>query len=264
MVNNGAAALVLATTALATGREVVVCRGELVEIGDGFRLPDLIESTGARLREVGTTNRTTLRDYADLDEPSWLRCRVLSFLGSSYFDDVKTRRTTFDGEALRLVAVGPRPPGVTTPGEEEVVGILDVELWSEEGEDVATIDTIAVHPDHQGSGIAGALLASALPSLRERGVAWLDAWTREDPQTCGWYESQGFAVDQTYLHVYRGGDEEVADPTGDEGFSAPFGLGAPLKGFFHGPDEDPEVWRARFARVHQCRRYLRQLDATSP
>ena len=53
MVNNGAAALVLATTALAAGREVVISRGELVEIGDGFRLPDLITSAGARIREVG-------------------------------------------------------------------------------------------------------------------------------------------------------------------------------------------------------------------
>ncbi|WBB80776.1 L-seryl-tRNA(Sec) selenium transferase [Micromonospora sp. WMMD882] len=64
VVNNGAAALVLAATALAGGREIVVSRGELVEIGDGFRLPELLESTGARLREVGTTNRTTVADYA--------------------------------------------------------------------------------------------------------------------------------------------------------------------------------------------------------
>jgi L-seryl-tRNA(Ser) seleniumtransferase len=69
VVGNGAAALVLATTALAAGREVIVSRGEMVEIGDGFRLPDLIASTGARLREVGTTNRTTLRDYADAIGP---------------------------------------------------------------------------------------------------------------------------------------------------------------------------------------------------
>ncbi|MFI1197295.1 L-seryl-tRNA(Sec) selenium transferase [Micromonospora sp. NPDC020750] len=64
VVNNGAAALVLAATALAAGREIVVSRGELVEIGDGFRLPELLASTGARLREVGTTNRTSLADYA--------------------------------------------------------------------------------------------------------------------------------------------------------------------------------------------------------
>jgi L-seryl-tRNA(Ser) seleniumtransferase len=64
IVNNGAAALILAVTALAAGREVVVSRGELVEIGDGFRLPELIESTGARIHEVGTTNRTTRADYA--------------------------------------------------------------------------------------------------------------------------------------------------------------------------------------------------------
>ncbi|HET8767740.1 MAG TPA: L-seryl-tRNA(Sec) selenium transferase [Pedococcus sp.] len=71
VVNNGAAALVLATTALAgDGREVLVSRGEMVEIGDGFRLPDLIASTGARLREVGTTNRTTLQDYAAATGPA--------------------------------------------------------------------------------------------------------------------------------------------------------------------------------------------------
>ncbi|MGW4600179.1 L-seryl-tRNA(Sec) selenium transferase, partial [Streptomyces sp. NPDC004457] len=64
VVNNGAAALVLAATALAAGKEIVVSRGEMVEIGDGFRLPDLLVSTGARLREVGTTNRTVPADYA--------------------------------------------------------------------------------------------------------------------------------------------------------------------------------------------------------
>ncbi|BFU44763.1 L-seryl-tRNA(Sec) selenium transferase [Krasilnikovia sp. MM14-A1004] len=69
VVNNGAAALVLAATALAAGREIVLSRGELVEIGDGFRLPDLLASTGARLREVGTTNRTTRADYADAVGP---------------------------------------------------------------------------------------------------------------------------------------------------------------------------------------------------
>ncbi|MBZ4623160.1 L-seryl-tRNA(Sec) selenium transferase, partial [Mycobacterium avium] len=65
VVNNNAAALLLVALTLAPGREIVLSRGELVEIGDGFRIPELLESTGARLREVGTTNRTGLRDYTE-------------------------------------------------------------------------------------------------------------------------------------------------------------------------------------------------------
>jgi len=65
LVNNGAAALALVTSALATRRTVVIARGELVEIGDGFRIPELIESAGATIREVGTTNRVRPADYAE-------------------------------------------------------------------------------------------------------------------------------------------------------------------------------------------------------
>ena len=71
VVNNNAAALVLAATALARPEapEIVVSRGELIEIGDRFRLPDLLACTGATLREVGTTNRTTVADYAEATGP---------------------------------------------------------------------------------------------------------------------------------------------------------------------------------------------------
>jgi L-seryl-tRNA(Ser) seleniumtransferase len=64
VVNNCAAALTLVATALGAGRELVIARGELVEIGDGFRIPELLQATGARLREVGTTNRAAPADYA--------------------------------------------------------------------------------------------------------------------------------------------------------------------------------------------------------
>ncbi|WP_369137326.1 L-seryl-tRNA(Sec) selenium transferase [Modestobacter versicolor] len=67
VVNNCAAALALVATAL--GGELVIARGELVEIGDGFRIPDLLVSTGARLREVGTTNRVSVADYTDAVGP---------------------------------------------------------------------------------------------------------------------------------------------------------------------------------------------------
>lgn len=83
VVNNGAAALSLAAMVLAQGRKIVVSRGELIEIGDGFRLPALLCASGARLAEVGTTNRTTLEDYRSALNPE--TAMILKVHTSNYF-----------------------------------------------------------------------------------------------------------------------------------------------------------------------------------
>jgi L-seryl-tRNA(Ser) seleniumtransferase len=99
LVNNGAAALALVATALAgpdaPRREIVVSRGELVEIGDGFRIPDLLTATGARLREVGTTNRVSRADYAAAVGPD--TAFVLKVHPSNFVVTGFTRSVEVDG-----------------------------------------------------------------------------------------------------------------------------------------------------------------------
>ena len=91
VVNNGAAALALVTVGLAAGRNIVVARGEMVEIGDGFRIPELLESVGARVREVGTTNRVRLADYRsaiDADTGFVLKVHPSNFVVSGFTSSV--------------------------------------------------------------------------------------------------------------------------------------------------------------------------------
>ena len=100
VVNNGAAALFLILNELASGGEAVVSRGELIEIGDGFRIPEIMQRSGAALREVGATNRTNIDDYREgINE----RTRVLLRVHPSNF-----RMTGFTArpELSELVALG--------------------------------------------------------------------------------------------------------------------------------------------------------------
>lgn len=179
-----------------------------------------------------------VRAYRPADERGWLRCRVLSFLGTQYYDDVKPNRTVLTDPSIALVAVSPT---------DEVIGILDVEIDGK----AATIDTVATHPDHQGVGVGAALLREALSRLEAAQVETLDAWTREDVAANRWYRSHGFSEQYRYLHVY------LNDGDDDAGFATPDRLSAPVSAFLHGRIEDEAIMRARFARVYVCRQYLR-------
>lgn len=128
VVNNNAAALVLAATALAAGREMVISRGELVEIGAGFRLPDLLESTGARLREVGTTNRTTRDDYAEAIGPHTalvLKVHPSNFLIRGFTAAVPVREIAGLGVPLVVdVGSGLLAPHPRLPDEPDLTSAL--------------------------------------------------------------------------------------------------------------------------------------------
>jgi L-seryl-tRNA(Ser) seleniumtransferase len=102
VVNNCAAAVLVTLAALARGGEVIVSRGELIEIGDGFRIPEIMEQSGAVLREVGTTNRTRIADYENaLNEKTRVILRVhpSNFTVSGF---------TEKPEVAELIALGQR------------------------------------------------------------------------------------------------------------------------------------------------------------
>ncbi|GAA1458673.1 GNAT family N-acetyltransferase [Nocardiopsis exhalans] len=190
------------------------------------------------MRMAAVTN-LEIRPYRPSDEDQWLRCRVLSFLYTPYYDDVKITKTEFERPGVELVAVS----------DGTVVGVLDAELFGED----ATIDTIAVHPDHQGRGIGTALLEALLVPLREAGVRTLDAYTRDQPEVLSWYRAMGFTEQDHYVHVHADG-AEAADA------AAPlvgFHVG---KAFLHADLSDEAKLREKFGRVYVCRRFVRPVN----
>lgn len=119
LTNNNAAGTMLLLAATAAGKEVIVSRGELVEIGGAFRVPDVIQQGGARLREVGTTNRTRARDYADAVSR---RTAAILRVHRSNFDIVGFTETPSVGELVD-VARAKKVPLLYDEGSGRVVGL---------------------------------------------------------------------------------------------------------------------------------------------
>lgn len=186
----------------------------------------------------------TIFEYVPEDETSWLRCRVLSFLGTAYFDDVWRARPRIAAPGFELVAVA--EDGTTA-------AILDVAIDGV----LATIDTVAVHPDHQRRGLGRTLLAEAVARATSASATTLDAWTRDDPNTLAWYRAMGFAESDHYLHVYANLYTDVGEPRRAVPQPRP-GLN-PVMLFLHAKLADEQRMREEFARVHVCRRFAKPL-----
>lgn len=143
---------------------------------------------------VGGT-AVVVREYREGDERAWLRCRAVAFLGTAYFDDVLQKKPRYDAPAVELVA----------ESGGSLVALMDVAVHAQ----LATIETVAVHPDCVRAGIATELLHEAFARL-DPDVEAIDAWTRDHGAANRWYESHGFDEGFRYLHVYATGDEETA------------------------------------------------------
>ena len=143
-VNNCAAAVLLALSGLAAGGEVVVSRGELVEIGGGFRIPDVIQQGGARLAEVGTTNKTRLDDYARAVTPATrvlLKVHQSNFRMTGFIEDTPLGDLAglarerglllvhdLGSGALTELRLGGRPPEMTV--QDSIAAGVDVVAFS--------------------------------------------------------------------------------------------------------------------------------------
>ena len=197
-----------------------------------------------------------IRSYAFADEFSWLRCRLLAFFDTAYFDDVLRDKPVYQNPSIELVAVI----------ENQVVGLIDIEYETSPGSICSTtaaatpalagmIWHIAVHPDYRRQGIGETLLNEAKQAALAKNLTRLEAWTRDDPFVNSWYQRQGFIKKDAYYHVYMNG-EEIRDllNTNMQGLH-------PTHVFAHYSGKDLSLLK-QFDRVHECMRY--DLSLTTP
>lgn len=145
-----------------------------------------------------------IRKYREIDEVGWIRCRVIAFLSTSYFDDVMRKKETYKHSSIEIVA----------EKDGEIIGILDVEYEMNQGEvcylkgDLgATIWNLAVLPEYQQHGIASKMLDYAKNQLMSLGIKRIEVWTQDDEISNRWYRHQGFKQQFSYLNAFIKGKQ---------------------------------------------------------
>ena len=200
VVNNNAAATMLALGTIAPGREVILSRGELVEIGGSFRVPEVMEAAGAKLREVGTTNRTHLADYENaLNEDTALLLKVhrSNYVIQGFTKEVEVRELATLGQRVGLPVMVDQGSGAmwgaVLPfghGESEIRGLLK-----------AGVDLVA----WSGDKLFGGPQAGILVGRRE----WIQKVSKHPMARALRVGKMTLAALEATLQVYREGKEAV-------------------------------------------------------
>lgn len=187
-----------------------------------------------------------IRGYEAKDNLNWVRCRVLSFLDTAYYDDVLVEKEIYKNPAIELVA----------EIDKKIVGIIDVEyevdkgtLCYSKGDLGGIVWHLAVLPEYRNRGISTALLNRAIELLKDRGIKRLEAWTRDDEWVNSWYLNRNFQLKYSYLHVYINEDEsKIILKENIKNLSF-------CKSFAHYTGSDKKEIKKLFKRVHDCNLY---------
>mgnify|MGYP003414261938 CR=1 FL=1 len=192
-----------------------------------------------------------IREYKDTDEIGWVRCRVLSFLHTAYFDNVLNKKEIYENPSIELVA----------ELNGQIVGLIDVEYEKEErtvcsrGEGLGgMIWHIAVHPDYYQQGIGEQLLQEAEKRAIHFGLNRFEAWTRDDWWVRKWYEKMLFNKVESYYHIYFEGNEM------DNRLQTTIPNLHLVNAFTHYVGEEIEQFKTTNKRIHECVCYEKYLN----
>lgn len=193
-----------------------------------------------------------IRKYKSTDEQGWLRCRVVSFLDCSYWNDVKTKKETYEGQSISLVA----------EDDGQIVGLIDIEIDSEEltykdkGKG-AIIWHMGVLPEYRRFGVATKLWDLAKAELKANDVKYCELWTQDDEPSNLFYQRAGFAQDksQTWIRCYAKG-KACKELLNEDKIGKIYG---PDELIFNAPMSRREELRDLCYRINEVRLYVRRL-----